>query len=151
MYIGLYKTPNKALSCLVLSITSRPPSPFETRRELEPKCVAQSFLGSQLVTCQSAISQFFPFSRKSFGPISSLLKRPMTGQVCNFVSSFILILWDRFFPVRSWRQRAWKGTDFKLTASFIEFQLYSMQYLVVYNPWSPTRVYHLIFRENFHT
>ena len=89
---------------------------------------------------------FCPFPRKLFGPVSSLLKRRMTVQVCSFVSSFILILWDRFSPVRSWRQRAWKDTDFKLTTSFIQFQLYSKQYLVVYNPWSPNRVYYLIFR-----
>ena len=70
-----------------------PPPPLETRRELEPKCVAQSFLGSLLVTCRSAIGQFVsPFSPKLFGPVSSLLKCRMTVQIWNFVSSFFLIL-----------------------------------------------------------
>ena len=82
------------------------------------------------------LANFFPLSlliiRPGFG--LSLLKRRMTVQVCNFVSSFILILRDGFFPVRSWRPRTRKGTDFKLTTSFIAFQLYSMQYSVVYNP-----------------
>ena len=59
--------------------------------------------------------------RKLLGSVSSFLKWRMTVQVCNFVSSFILIFWDRFFPFRSWRQRAWKGTNFKLATSFIEF------------------------------
>ena len=35
---------------------------------------------------------FSPFSRKLFGPVSFLLKRRMTVQVWNFVTSFILIL-----------------------------------------------------------
>ena len=140
-------------NCVILIVLSGsnslhipPPPPLETRRELQPKCVAQSFLGYQLVTCRSAIGHFFSFSRKLFGPVSSLLKWRMTVQVWNFVSSFILILSDCFSPFRSWRQRARKDTDFKLTTSFIEFQLYSTQYLVVYDPWSPNRVYHLIFR-----
>ena len=33
---------------------------LETRRELEPKCVPQLFLGSLLETRQSAIGHFFP-------------------------------------------------------------------------------------------
>ena len=89
---------------------------------------------------------FFPFPRKLLGPVFSLLKQRTTVRVWNFGSSFILVLWDRLSSFRSWRQRARKDTDFKLTTSFIEFQLYSMQYLVVYNPWSPNKVYHLIFR-----
>ena len=137
MYIGLYKTPNKALSCLVLScLVYHLPPPAPLWNEKGTGAEMRRAIVTGIPTGDVSVSYwpiFFPFSRKSFGPVSSLLKRPMTGQVCNFVSSFILILWDRFFPVRSWRQRAWKGTDFKLTASFIEFQL-SMQYLVLYNP-----------------
>ena len=33
---------------------------LERRRELEPKCVSQLFLGSLLETRQSAIGHFFP-------------------------------------------------------------------------------------------
>ena len=35
---------------------------LEARRELEPKCVPQLFLGSLLETCQSAIGQLFYLS-----------------------------------------------------------------------------------------
>ena len=82
---------------------------------------------SGIVTSDVSVSYwpiFFPFSRKLFGRVSSLLKWQMTLQIWNFVSSFILILWDRFSRVQSWRQRERKDTDFKLTTSFIEFQLY---------------------------
>ena len=34
---------------------------------------------------------FSPFSRKLFGAVSSLLKRQMTVQIWNFVSSFIIL------------------------------------------------------------
>ena len=43
-----------------------PAPPLETRRELEPKCVAQSFLGSLPVTCRSAIGQFVSLSLVSY-------------------------------------------------------------------------------------
>jgi len=42
---------------------------LETRWELEPKCVPQLFLGLLLVTCQSAIGQFF-FTVSSNSPRS---------------------------------------------------------------------------------
>ena len=71
-----------------------PPFPLETRRELGPKCVAQSFLGSLLVTCRSAIGQFVsPFSRKLFGPVSFLLKgaNDSSGlEFCKFFFSYFV-------------------------------------------------------------
>ena len=48
---------------------------------------------SGIVTGDVSVSYwpiFSPFSRKLFGPVSFLLKRRMTVQVWNFVSSFIL-------------------------------------------------------------
>ena len=50
---------------------------------------------SGIVTGDVSVSYwpiFFPFPRKLFGPVSSLLKRRMTVQVWNFLTSFILIL-----------------------------------------------------------
>ena len=122
--------PTSIVSILMCCNSRRIPAPLKKQEGncMEPKCVAQLLLGSLLGTHWSAIGYFFPLylvtvpdvfakvTRASF----PLPKWQMTVQVCNFVNSFILILWSRFSPFRSWRQRAWTGTDFKLAASFIE-------------------------------
>ena len=81
-------------NCVIPPPPPPPPFPLETRRELEPKCVAQSFLGSSLVTCRSAIGQFVsPFSRKLFGPVSFLLKgaNDSSGlEFCKFFFSYFV-------------------------------------------------------------
>ena len=75
---------------------------LETRGELHGAEMCPA-IASGIVTADVSVSYwpiFFPFPRKLFGPVSSLLKRRMTVQVWNFVT-FILILWDRFFSFRS--------------------------------------------------